>query len=166
MTCLVFRRRRGCRVHRYCGFVRAEPVGIPYNNGNAVSGSVSEIIFRLDKRKLDIGSEVTIHTYARFRINLRLSSVNCNDDAHKMPKNRHFGAGSDTMQQVHGAGVNSNDQNFMEWTSISVSVAFFKKLCYSIANSILKAMKSDSRYLEMLQRVPLAAKGYMEGYSE
>ncbi len=51
---------------------------------------------------------VTIHTYARFRINLRLSSVNCNDDAHKMPKNRHFGAGSDTMQQVHGAGVNSN----------------------------------------------------------
>lgn len=52
---------------------------------------------------------VTIHTYARFRINLRLSSVNCNDDAHKMPKNRHFGAGSDTMQQVHGAGVNSNE---------------------------------------------------------
>ncbi len=53
---------------------------------------------------------VTIHTYARFRINLRLSSVNCNDDAHKMPKNRHFGAGSDTMQQVHGAGVNSNQK--------------------------------------------------------
>ena len=25
-----------------------------------------------------------------------------------MPKNRHFGAGSDTMQQVHGAGVKSN----------------------------------------------------------
>ncbi len=54
----------------------------------------------------------------------------------------------------------------MEWTSISFPVAFFKKLCYSIANSILKAMKSDSRYLKMLQRVPLAAKGYMEGYSE
>ena len=53
-----------------------------------------------------------IHTYARFRINLRLSSVNCNDGAHKMPKNRHFGAGSDTMQQVHGAGVNSNLKMF------------------------------------------------------
>jgi hypothetical protein len=25
-----------------------------------------------------------------------------------MPKGRHFGAGSDTMQQVHGAGVKSN----------------------------------------------------------
>ena len=25
-----------------------------------------------------------------------------------MPKSRHFGAGSDTMQQVHGAGVKSN----------------------------------------------------------
>lgn len=28
--------------------------------------------------------------------------------AHKMPKGRHSGAGSDTMQQVHGAGVKSN----------------------------------------------------------
>jgi hypothetical protein len=27
-----------------------------------------------------------------------------------MPQNRHFGAGSDTMQQVHGAGVKSNRQ--------------------------------------------------------
>ena len=26
-----------------------------------------------------------------------------------MPKNRHFGAGSDTIQQVHDAGVKSND---------------------------------------------------------
>jgi len=25
-----------------------------------------------------------------------------------MPQSRHFGAGSDTMQQVHGAGVKSN----------------------------------------------------------
>ncbi len=25
-----------------------------------------------------------------------------------MPKYRHFGAGSDTMQQVHGAGVKSD----------------------------------------------------------
>ena len=30
------------------------------------------------------------------------------NDAHKMPKYRHFGTGSDTMQQVHGAGVKSN----------------------------------------------------------
>ena len=26
-------------------------------------------------------------------------------DAHKMPQDRHFGAGSDTMQQVYGVGV-------------------------------------------------------------
>jgi len=25
-----------------------------------------------------------------------------------MPQDRHFGAGSDTMQQVHGAGVKNN----------------------------------------------------------
>lgn len=54
-------------------------------------------------------TRVTIHTHAGFRIHLRLFSVNCNDDAHKMPKNRHFGAGSDTMQQVHGAGVKNNN---------------------------------------------------------
>ena len=29
-------------------------------------------------------------------------------DAHKMPQNRHFGAGSDIMQQVRGAGVKNN----------------------------------------------------------
>lgn len=41
-----------------------------------------------------------------------------------MPKNRHFGAGSDTMQQAHGAGVNSNREtlhktghNVDRWTS-------------------------------------------------
>lgn len=33
-------------------------------------------------------------------------------------------------------------------------------------NQISKAMKSDSRYLEMLQRVPLAEKGCTERYSE
>ena len=32
-------------------------------------------------------------------------------DAQKMPQGRHFGAGSDTMQQVHGAGVKSNMQS-------------------------------------------------------
>ena len=30
-----------------------------------------------------------------------------------MPKSRHFGAGSDTMQQVHGADVKSNKKSFL-----------------------------------------------------
>jgi len=30
-------------------------------------------------------------------------------DAHKMPQDRHFGAGPDTMQQVHGASVKNNE---------------------------------------------------------
>ena len=29
-----------------------------------------------------------------------------------MPQSRHFGAGSDTMQQVHGAGVKSNRETY------------------------------------------------------
>ena len=39
-----------------------------------------------------ISSPVTIHTHAGFRTDLRLFSVNCNDDAHKMPKSRHLDA--------------------------------------------------------------------------
>ena len=39
-------------------------------------------------------------------------------------------------------------------------------MCYNILSQISKAMKSDSRYLEMLQRVPLAEKGCTERYSE
>ena len=74
---------------------------------------------------------VTIHTYARFRINLRLSSVNCNDDAHKMPKNRHFGAGSDTMQQVHGAGVNSNYTASQWKRNLWIQVVQNTEVCYN-----------------------------------
>ena len=34
----------------------------------------------------------------------------------KMPQNRYFGAGSDTMQQVHGASVKNNEKNPMQTT--------------------------------------------------
>ena len=30
-----------------------------------------------------------------------------------MPQDRHFGTGSDTMQQVHGAGVKSNLRDYI-----------------------------------------------------
>ena len=33
-------------------------------------------------------------------------------DAHKMPQGRHLGTGSDTMQQVHGADVTNQNDNF------------------------------------------------------
>ena len=46
-----------------------------------------------------------------------------------MPKNRHFGAGSDTMQQVHGAGVKQcqlvkNVENRINGLSIGIKGHF------------------------------------------
>jgi hypothetical protein len=48
-----------------------------------------------------------ISKYCQDFNNVRLSSI-ATIDAYKIPQSRHFGAGFDTMQQMHGADAKSN----------------------------------------------------------
>ena len=41
-----------------------------------------------------------------------------------MPQNRHFGAGSDTMQQVHGAGMKRNQLHIQYIVFMNISLNY------------------------------------------
>ncbi len=55
-------------------------------------------------------------------------------DAQKMPQSRHFGAGTDTMQQVHGVSVKSNNL-FFAFDQGCREELIFSEMCGILGNN-------------------------------